>query len=47
MEVWEKYLMYLLNWVADHKDRESIGMSPVGYDEWYDNEFEGEEDEKE
>lgn len=38
----ERYLNYLMNWIADHHEEEFEGCSPAGFDEWLDNE--GEED---
>lgn len=38
----ERYLNYLMNWIADHHEDEFKGCSPAYFDEWLDNE--GEED---
>ena len=40
----ERYLNYLMNWIADHHEDEFKGCSPACFDEWLDNE--GEEDEE-
>lgn len=34
----ERYLNYLMNWIVDHHDDEFAGQSPVGFDEWLENE---------
>ena len=36
--VWDKYLVYLVQWAVDHAHHFYIGMSPAGFDEWCDNE---------
>jgi hypothetical protein len=44
---WYLYLTYLVQWATDHIDLNHYGMSPVGFDEWVDNEYaELKEDEK-
>lgn len=40
----ERYLNYLVNWIADHHEETFKGCSPACFDEWLDNE--GEEDEE-
>ena len=40
----ERYLNYLMSWIADHHEETFKGCSPACFDEWLDNE--GEEDEK-
>lgn len=43
----ERYLNYLMNWIADHHEEEFEGCSPAGFDEfedWEDCEDEDEED---
>ena len=40
----ERYLNYLMSWIADHHEDEFKGCSPACFDEWLDNE--GEEDEE-
>ena len=40
----ERYLNYLMSWIADHHDEAFEGCSPASFDEWLDNE--GEEDEE-
>ena len=40
----ERYLNYLMSWIADHHEEAFEGCSPVCFDEWFDNE--GEEDEE-
>ena len=42
--VHERYLNYLMSWIADHHEDEFKGCSPACFDEWLDNE--GEEDEE-
>lgn len=34
----ERYLNYLMNWIADHHEEEYEGCSPAGFDEWLENE---------
>lgn len=34
----ERYLNYLMHWIVDHHDDEFEGQSPVGFDEWLENE---------
>lgn len=41
---YHKYLLYLLQWVFDHKSDVYAGMSPACFDEWIDNEAEEEEE---
>jgi len=38
MTQWEKYIEYLKKWPEDHKDEMFAGMSPVGFDEWENDE---------
>ena len=40
----ERYLNYLMSWIADHHEETFKGCSPACFDEWFDNE--GEEDEE-
>ena len=40
----ERYLNYLMSWIADHHEETFKGYSPACLDEWLDNEYE--EDEK-
>ena len=40
----ERYLNYLMSWIADHHEETFKGCSPACLDEWLDNE--GEEDEE-
>lgn len=35
---WDAYLLYLQDWVKEHHGIEFIGMSPVCFDEWDENE---------
>ena len=35
---WKRYIAYLHEWANSHADEMCGGMSPVCYDEWYDNE---------
>lgn len=36
----ERYINYLINWAIDHNDGAYEGCSPVGFEEWLDNEAE-------
>lgn len=40
---WYRYITYLKNWAEDHTDEEFEGCSPVGYDEFCDNELQEDE----
>jgi hypothetical protein len=42
MDTWTQYINYLIDWANTHKDIKYEGMSPACYDEWCDNEYEGE-----
>lgn len=35
---WCKYIQYLHQWAAEHKDVAFAGCSPVSFDEWLNNE---------
>ena len=39
---WNQYLEYLIDWVKSHIEVQHRGMSPAGFDEWYDNEYQEE-----
>ena len=39
---WGEYIAYLITWAIEHKDDAFRGMSPVCFDEWYDNEYQEE-----
>lgn len=41
---WSRYIEYLHEWADSHKKSHNSGMSPVSFDEWYDNEREFEDD---
>ena len=38
MTQWEKYIEYLKKWAEEHSDEANMGMSPVCFDEWEENE---------
>ena len=40
----ERYLNYLMSWIADHYDEAFKGCSPACLDEWLDNEYEEDEE---
>ena len=42
---YHEYLLYLLQWVFDHKGEAFAGMSPACFDEWLNNEANNEEEE--
>lgn len=42
--VHERYLNYLMSWIADHHEDEFKGCSPACFDEWLDNEYEENEE---
>ena len=37
--IWNKYLQYLVEWAESHREPEHSGMSPAGFDEWRENEY--------
>ena len=37
--IWDKYLQYLAEWAESHGAFEYAYMSPAGFDEWVDNEY--------
>ena len=43
----ERYLNYLMSWIADHHEDEFKGCSPACFDEWLDNEYEEDEEDVE
>ena len=43
----ERYLNYLMRWIADHYDEAFKGCSPACFDEWLDNEYEEDEEDVE
>jgi hypothetical protein len=38
MTQWEKYIEYLKKWTEEHSSEANMGMSPVCFDEWEENE---------
>ena len=38
MTQWDKYIEYLKKWAEEHSDEANMGMSPVCFDEWEENE---------
>ena len=39
---WEKYLRYLRGWADSHGEPGFYGMTPAGFDEWHENEYQEE-----
>lgn len=45
MDTYFKYLEYLKDWANSHNEMGDYGMSPICFDEWYDNEYQYEDEE--